>query len=110
MKSQIEYFDVLVNTQKQVIGNIVSAQKELHAQIVDATEKATASIAALPVVSELPAAKTALEQFNTWLNTATESAEVFKLQENLISAYEKQLDGARNFLKNMVDISVKTTA
>ena len=110
MKSQLEYFDILVNTQKQVIGNIVTAQKDLHAQIIDATGKASASIAVLPGVSELPVAKAALSQFNAWFSTAANNVEAFKFQESLISNYEKQLANSRAVLKSFVDFSAKAKA
>ncbi len=110
MKSPIEYFDVVVNTQKQVIGNVVSAQKELHAQLIDATEKVAASIATLPVVSEIPAAQKVLDQFNSWLNSVSKDVDLFKFQESLLGSYEKQVENTRSLLKNLVDISVKTTA
>ncbi len=110
MKSQLDYFDILVNAQKQVIGNIVTAQKDLHAQITDVTGKAYASFAVLPGLSEFPVAKEALSQFNSWFNTAANNVEAFKIQENLISTYEKQLASSRAVLKNIIDFSAKAKA
>ena len=104
MKSPVEYFDALVSAQKQLIGNMELAQKDLQAQMMDVVTKTTASIAALPGMSEIPAAKIALSQVNTWLNTAANNAEALKFQADLRSAYDNQLASTRAVMNKMLSV------
>ncbi len=110
MEKQLEYFDVLTNTQKQVFNNLLSAQKDLRVQWMDAIGKTHAAFTSIPGLPETPQTKEALNQFNTWFSTVVSTSqsateEALKTQENWISAYEKQLAISRDVLKNIIDIA-----
>lgn len=110
MDKQLEYFDVLTNTQKQVFNNLLNAQKDLRAQWIDAIGKTQAAFTTIPGLPETPQTKEALNQFNTWFSTVASNSqsateEALKVQENCISAYEKQLAISREVLKSFIDIA-----
>jgi hypothetical protein len=110
MEKQLEYFDVLTNTQKQIFNNLLSAQKDLRVQWMDAIGKTHAAFTSIPGLPETPQTKEALNQFNTWFSTVVSNSqsateEALKTQENWISAYEKQLAISRDVLKNIIDIA-----
>jgi len=65
MENQLKYFDVLANTQKQVFDNLLSAQKDLRVQWIDAISKTHAAFTSIPGLPETPQTKEALNQFNT---------------------------------------------
>lgn len=109
MENQLEYFDVIANTQKQLLGNLATAQKDLRTQWLDSMSKVHSTITSIPGIPETPQAKEALNQFNTWfssvLNTSrTFSDEALKLQENLNSAFEKQLEISREVVKTFAEL------
>ncbi|MES2180961.1 MAG: hypothetical protein V4493_02550 [Pseudomonadota bacterium] len=121
MEKQLEYFDVLANTQKQVLGNILTAQKDLREQWLEAVGKAHTALTSIPGLPETAQTKEALNQYNTWFNTAVSNSkqatdEALKIQNNWLSAYDKQVAISRDVLKNFVDLassvkdSVKTKA
>ncbi len=110
MDKQLEYFDVLTNTQKQVFNNLLNAQKDLRVQWMDAIGKTQAAFTTIPGLPETPQTKEALNQFNTWFSTVASNSqsateEALKVQENCISAYEKQLAISREVLKSFIDIA-----
>jgi hypothetical protein len=98
----LNYFDTAVNAQKNVISTIVSAQKDFSAQVIEASSKAVASVA--PFIAGNTFAKGAFEQINTALAGAVNNKDVLKLQEDILSAYDKQVTVNRTFLKNAVDL------
>jgi hypothetical protein len=110
MENQLKYFDVLANTQKQVFNNLLSAQKDLRVQWIDAISKTHAAFTSIPGLPETPQTKEALNQFNTWFssvanNSQTATEEALKTQESWISAYEKQLAISRDLLKNFIEVA-----
>lgn len=110
MEKQLEYFDVLTTTQKQVFNNLLNAQKDFRVQWLEAIGKTHAAFTSIPGLPETTQTKEALNQFNTWFSTVashSQSAtdEALKLQENCISAYEKQLAISRQVLKSFIDIA-----
>jgi hypothetical protein len=110
MDKQLEYFDVLANTQKQVFNNLLSAQKDLRVQWIDAISKTHAAFTSIPGLPETPQTKEAMNQFNTWFSTVANNSqsateEALKTQENWISAYEKQLEISRDVLKNFIEVA-----
>jgi hypothetical protein len=111
MEKQLEYFDVLTNTQKQVFNNLLNAQKDLRIQWMEAIGKTHAAFTTtIPGLPETPQTKEALNQFNTWFSTVASNSqsateEALKVQENCISAYEKQLAISREVLKSFIDIA-----
>jgi len=110
MDKQLEYFDTLANTQKQVFSSLLTAQKDLRAQWVDAISKTHAAFTSIPGLPETPQTKEALNQFNTWFSTVannsqTATEEALKTQESWIAAYEKQLAVSRDVLKNFIEIA-----
>jgi hypothetical protein len=114
MEKQLEYFDVLANTQKQVLGNIVTAQKDLRAQLLEGMGKVQTTLTSIPNISETPQSKEALNQFNSWFSlmissTKTFSDEALKMQENFNSAFEKQLDISRDVVKNFSALAKTAT-
>ncbi len=114
MEKQMEYFDVLANTQKQVLGNLVTAQKELRAQLLDGMGKVQTTLTSIPSISETPQSKEALNQFNSWFNimissTKTFSDEALKMQENMNSAFEKQLEISRDVVKSFSALAKTAT-
>ena len=109
MDKQLEYFDVLNQTQKQVFNNLLNTQKDLHAQWIEAIGKTKAAFTSIPGLPETPQTKEALNQFDTWFssvasNSQSATEEALKVQENCISAYEKQLAISREVLKSFIDI------
>lgn len=117
MEKQLEYFDVLATTQKQVFNSILNAQKDLRDQWLTAVSKAHTAFTSIPGLPETPQTKEALNQYNTWFSTALSSTkdandEALKIQNNWIGAYEKQVAISRDVLKNFVDLAgeVKTKA
>jgi len=110
MDKQLEYFDALTNTQKQVFNNLLNAQKDLRVQWMDAIGKTQAAFTTISGLPETPQTKEALNQFNTWFSTVASNSqsateEALKVQENCISAYEKQLAVSREVLKSFIDIA-----
>ena len=110
MNKQLEYFDVLANTQKQAFENLLSSQKDLRAQWNAAISKTQAAFSSIPGLPENAQTKEALNQFNTWFSTVASTSqnateEALKTQEYWISAYEKQLAISRDVLKNFVDLA-----
>ena len=86
MDKQLEYFDALANTQKQVFNNLLSAQKDLRVQWVDAISKTHAAFTSIPGLPETPQTKEALAQFETWFSTVADNSqtatdEALKLQD-----------------------------
>ena len=115
MEKQLEYFDVLTNTQKQVFNNLLSVQKDLRVQWIEAISKTQAAFTSVPGLPETPQTKEALNQFNTWFSTVASSSqtateEALKTQEYWINAYEKQLAISRDVLKNFIDLANSTKA
>jgi hypothetical protein len=114
MEKQLEYFEVLANTQKQALGNLVTLQKDLRKQWLDSMSKVHSTVTSIPGIPETPQSKEALNQFNTWFNTmvsstTTFSDEALKMQENLNTAFEKQIDISREVVKSFSDLA-KTAA
>ena len=110
MENQLEYFDALMNTQKQIFNNLLNVQKELHAQWLESIGKAHTAFTTMPGLPETSQTKEALNQYNTWFSTATSNAQIttqeaFKVQENCISAYEKQSATSREALKSLINIA-----
>ena len=110
MEKQLEIFDVVVNTQKQVFNNLISAQQDLRVQWIDGISKTHAAITSIPGLPENAPTKEALSQFNTWMgNVANQSQsateEALKAQETFISTYEKQLDVSRDLLKSFIALT-----
>ena len=114
MEKQLEYFEVLANTQKQVLGNLVTAQKDLRTQWLDSMSKVHSTVTSIPGIPETPQSKEALNQFNTWFSTmvsstTTFSDEALKMQENLNAAFEKQIDISREVVKSFSDLAKTAT-
>ena len=114
MEKQLEYFEVLANTQKQVLGNLVAAQKDLRTQWLDSMSKVHSTVTSIPGIPETPQSKEALNQFNTWFSTmvsstTTFSDEALKMQENLNAAFEKQIDISREVVKSFSDLAKTAT-
>lgn len=114
MEKQLEYFDILANSQKQVLNNLVSAQKDLRTQWLDGINKVHSNITNLPGIPDTAQTKEALNQYNAWFNHAlttakTLSDEALKVQENLNSAFGKQLDINREVVKSFSEYA-KTAA
>lgn len=110
MNKQLEYFDVLANTQKQAFNNLLDAQKNMRAQWQDAISKSNAAFTNIPGLPENAQTKEALNQFNNWFSTVATSSqtateEALKAQENWISAYDKQLAVSRDVLKNFIEVA-----
>ena len=113
MNKQLDYFDTLANTQKQAFDSLLSAQKDLRVQWIEAIGKVHAaftSIPSIPGLQEIPLTKEVQNQFNTWFSTAASNSqsateEALKIQGNWISAYEKQLAISREVLKSFIDIA-----
>ena len=115
MEKQLEYFDVLANTQKQVLNNLVTAQKDLRAQWLDSMSKVHSTVTSIPGIPETPQSKEAFNQFNTWFNTMLTSTKTFsdealKMQENWNTAFEKQLDISREVVKSFSELAKTATA
>jgi hypothetical protein len=115
MEKHLEYFDILANSQKQVLNNLVVAQKDLRAQWFDGLNKVHSSVTNLPGIPDTPQTKEALNQYNTWFNhvfatTKTLSEEALKVQENLNSAFAKQLDISREVVKSFSEYANNATA
>jgi len=115
MSKQIEYFDTLADTQKEIFDSLLSAQKDLRAQWIAAINKTQAAFTSIPGLPETPQTKEALNQFNTWFSTVASSSqnateEALKTQEYWISTYEKQLAISRDVLKNFIDLANSTQA
>lgn len=115
MEKQLEYFDVLANTQKQVLSNLIAAQKDLRSQWLDGMSKVHSTVTSIPGIPETPQSKEALNQFNTWFSTMISSTKTFsdealKMQENLNTAFEKQLDLSREVVKSFSELAKTATA
>jgi len=117
MEKQLEFFDVLMNTQKQIFNNLLNVQKDMHVQWLEAIGKTHTAFTTIPGLPETAQTKEALNQYNTWFSTLTSNAqtttqEALKVQENCISAYEKQSAISREALKSFIDIAnpAKATA
>ena len=114
MEKQLEYFDVLANTQKQVLGNLVTAQKDLRTQWLDGMSKVHSAVTSIPGIPETPQTKEVLNQFNTWFSsmiasTKTFSDEALKMQENLNTAFEKQIELSREVVKSFSELAKTAT-
>ena len=110
MEKQLEIFDAVANTQKQVFNNLLSAQQDLRAQWIDGISKTHAAITSIPGLPENEQTKAALSQFNTWMSTVANQSqsateEALKAQESCISAYDKQVAASRDILKNFITLS-----
>lgn len=108
MEKQLEYFDVLANSQKQVLNNLIAVQKDATSQLMDALDKTQTALTTLPGMPETPQAKEAVHQFSTWFDTAAGNAKLaFEAAANAqklwINAYEKQLSVGRGVLKSAID-------
>lgn len=109
MEKQLAYFDVIANAQKQVLNNLLDVQKELRTQWIDAVGKSYAAITSIPGIPENAYTKEAMSQFNNWFGSVANAsksatAEVLKAQENLIGAYDKQVEISRDAVKNVIDV------
>jgi hypothetical protein len=107
MINQLDIFDAVVNSQKQIFNNLISAQQDLRVQWIDGISKTHAAITSIPGLPENAQTKEALSQFNTWMgNVANQSQsvteEALKAQETFISTYEKQLAVSRDLLKSFI--------
>ena len=114
MENQLEYFDVLANTQKQLLGNLVTAQKDLRTQWLDSMSKVHSTVTSIPGIPETPQVKEALNQFNSWFGSVlstsrTFSDEALKMQENLNTAFEKQLEISREVVKTFSELGKNAT-
>jgi hypothetical protein len=98
----LNYFDLAVDAQKQVISGIVSAQKDFNAQVIEASGKAVASAA--PFFASNTFAKESLEKINSSFVGALSNKDALKFQNEILSAYDKQITVNRTFLKNAVDL------
>ena len=110
MENQLKYFDVLADTQKQVFNNLLSAQKDLRVQWMDAISKTQSAFTSIPGLPETPQTKEALNQFNAWFSTVSNTSqaateEALKTQESWISSYEKQLAISRDVLKSLIEVA-----
>jgi len=110
MNKQLEIFDAVANTVKQVFNNLLSAQQGLSVQWIDGINKTHAAVISIPGLPESMQTKEALNHINTWFNTVATSSqnassEALKTQESWISAYEKQLTVSREILKNFIALS-----
>lgn len=93
---------------------MVTLQKDLRKQWLDSMSKVHSTVTSIPGIPETPQSKEALNQFNTWFNTmvsstTTFSDEALKMQENLNTAFEKQIDISREVVKSFSDLA-KTAA
>jgi hypothetical protein len=109
MEKQIEYFDAIVNTQKQVLNSLLGVQKDLRVQLVEGFGKVHAGFN-IPGMPE--AVRPVQNQINTWfstmaVNTQAATEEALKIQGNWISAYEKQVAISRDILKSLIAFPVK---
>ena len=114
MDKQLEYFDALVANQKQALGNLVTAQKDMRNQLLDGMSKVQSSLTSIPGIAETAQSKEVMNQFNSWFNTMITSTKTFsdealKMQENWNSAFEKQLDISRDVVKNFSELTKTTT-
>ena len=98
----LNYFDMAADAQKQVISGIVSAQKDLSSQVIEASGKAVASVT--PYLAANKFAKDALEQINVAFVGAINNKDALKVQDDILAAYDKQVIVNRTFLKNAVDL------
>jgi hypothetical protein len=98
----LNYFDMAVDAQKKVISDFISAQKNFSAQVIEASSKAVASVT--PYLAGNTVATGALEQINTALISAVNNKDALKLQDEILTAYDKQVTVNRTFLKNAVDL------
>lgn len=110
MDKQLEYFDVVASTQKQVLSNILTAQKDLRDQWLDAVGKAHSALTNIPGLPETAQTREAFSQYSKWINTAVSNTkqateEAQKIQDNWLSAYDKQVAINRDVLKNFVDLA-----
>ena len=110
MENQLEYFDALINTQKQTFNNLLNVQKELHAKWFESIGKAHTALTTMPGLPETPQTKEALNQYNNWFSSATSNAqsttqEAIKVQENCFSSYEKQSAISREAFKSLINIA-----
>lgn len=112
MEKQLEYFDVVANTQKQVLSNIVGVQNDLRTQLLDSLGKVQEAVTTMPGLPDTPQTKEALNHFSTWFGnvlttTQTASEEALKTQENWINAFEKQVAINREVFKSFIDVASK---
>jgi hypothetical protein len=98
----LNYFDIAVDAQKKVINDFISAQKNFSAQVIETSSKAVASVT--PYLAGNTFATGALEQINTALVGAVSNKDVLKLQDEILTAYDKQVTVNRTYLKNAVDL------
>jgi len=110
MEKQLEIFDAVVSSQKQIFNNLLSAQQDLRVQWIEGISKTHAAITSIPGLPENAQTQAALSQFNTWMSTVsnqsqTATEEAFKAQESCISAYDKQVAASRDILKNLITFS-----
>ena len=110
MGKQLEYFDELAKTQKQVFNNLLNAQKNLRVQWLDVISKTQAAFTSVPGLPDTPQTKEALNQFNTWFSTVANSShaateEALKTQEYWINVYEMQLAVSRETLRGLIEVA-----
>lgn len=114
MEKQLEYFDLVSKTQKQVISNALLTQKTLQGYWFDGAEKVKSTVTKLPGVPDTPQVKEAVSTFNGWFdqgiaNAKTAIEEGAKLQEGWLAAIDKQTQMQRDFLKGMLDLAKPAT-
>ncbi len=95
-------FDSVAEAQKKVISDIVAAQKDISAKVIEASSKAVASAA--PFLAGNTFAKDTLDKINTAFIGAITNKDVQKLQDEILSTFDKQVSLNRTFLKNVIDI------
>lgn len=110
METQLDYFDTWTETQKTLMKNLVTAQKEMRSQWLESMEKVQSSVNSLPGVQDNAQAKEALKAYNTWFDnmleaTRTMSDEAFKVQEAMHTAIEKQLELGREVVGSLSEVS-----
>ncbi len=108
MDKQLEFFDVVANTQKQAFNDLLSAQYQ-RVQWIDGISKTHAAITSIPGLPENVQPTAALNQFNSWMSNLTSQShnateEILKAQESWISTYEKQLAVSRDILTNFITL------
>jgi len=110
MNKQLEVFDAVANTVKQVFNNILSAQQGLSVQWMSGLSKTQVAVTSIPGLPENAQTKEVLSHLNSWFSTVATSSqsaseEVLKAQQNWLSAYDKQVAVSRDFLKSIIALS-----
>ncbi len=110
METQLDYFDAVANTQKLVLGNLLTTQKNLSTQWLDNLQKLQQSVSGLPDTPAIPQAKEAVNLFNNWFSTILNASkaigdEALKLQETWNESLEKQVAINREVISNLSEIT-----